>query len=78
MAGAVIPEAPQGRALELPLEESLATFQLKRGLAIDARTADCRWRGERMDYDSAGWLLMQAALREEPGGNRNEGHQTAG
>jgi hypothetical protein len=31
-----------------------------------------------MDYDSAGWLLMQAALGEEPGGNRNEGHQTAG
>ena len=24
---------------------------------LDARTADCRWRGERMDYDSAGWLL---------------------
>ncbi len=31
-----------------------ATYQLKRGLAIDARTADCHWRGERMDYDTAG------------------------
>ena len=54
MAGAVIPEAPQGRALELPLDGVLPTFQLKRGLAIDARTADRRWRGERMNCDSAG------------------------
>jgi 5-methylcytosine-specific restriction endonuclease McrA len=78
-AGAVIPEAPQGRALALPLDEALETFQLKRGRAIDARTADCRRRGERMDCDSAGGLLMQAALRGgESGGHRKEGHQTAG
>ena len=72
-AGAVIPDAPQGRVLELPLDEALEKFQVKRGLEIDARTADCQWRGERMDYDTAGWLLMQAALREEP-----EGDQPAG
>jgi hypothetical protein len=64
-AGAVIPDAPMGRALELPLDHALEAFQLKRGLAIDARTADCHWRGEPMDYDNAGWLLMQAATREE-------------
>ena len=72
-AGAVIPEAPQGRALELPLDEALEKFQVKRGLALDARTADCQWRGERMDYDSAGWLLMQAALGEESESNQPAG-----
>ena len=72
-AGAVIPEAPTGQPLELPLDEALEKFQVKRGLALDARTADCQWRGERMDYDSAGWMLMQAALREE-----SEGDQAAG
>jgi hypothetical protein len=69
----VIPEAPTGQALELPLDEALEKFQVKRGLALDARTADCQWRGERMDYDTAGWSLMQAALREE-----SEGDQAAG
>ena len=39
---------------------------MKRGLVIDARTAEGQWRGERMDYYVAGWMLMQAALREEP------------
>ena len=65
-AGAVIVEAPTGRALGLPLDEALGTFQRKRGLVIDARTAEGQLRGERMDYDVAGWMLMQAALREEP------------
>jgi hypothetical protein len=46
---------------------------VKRGLALDARTADCQWRGERMDYDSAGWMLMQAALKEESDGNQPAG-----
>ena len=51
-------------ALELSLEQAFETFQLKRGLAIDARTSDCHWHGERMDCDTAGWLLGQAAMRE--------------
>ena len=72
-AGAVIAEAPDGRELERPLDESLETLHLKRGVAIDARTADCHWRGERMDYDSAGWLLMQAALGEESGNSQPAG-----
>ena len=46
------------------------TFHLKRGLAIDARTADCRWQGERMDYDGAGWLLMQAGLKDGSEGDQ--------
>ncbi len=66
-AGAVIPEAPGGPGLDGRLDEALETFQLKRGLAIDPRTADCKWTGERMDYDTAGWLLMQAAVRAEQG-----------
>lgn len=33
--------------------EQLEAFNTARGLAIDARTARCRWRGERMDYDIA-------------------------
>ncbi len=33
--------------------EQLASFNKARGLAIDAGTARCRWRGERMDYDIA-------------------------
>ena len=49
----------------MPVDEALETFQLNCGPAIDPRTADCRWRGERMDYDIAGWMLMQAALGEE-------------
>jgi hypothetical protein len=61
----VIAAAPQGRALALSLDETRTTFQLKRGLAMDARTADRRWRGEPMVYDQAGWLLRQAALREQ-------------
>jgi hypothetical protein len=64
-AGAIIPAAPDGHEPEFPLDERLETLHMKRGLPIDARTADCQWRGERMDYDSAGWLLMQAALREQ-------------
>ena len=39
-----------------------ATFQPKRRLAIDARTAGCEWTGA-MDYDDTGWLLMQAAQK---------------
>ncbi len=33
--------------------ERLAACNAARGLAIDAGTARCRWRGERMDYDIA-------------------------
>ncbi len=33
--------------------EQLAACNAARGLAIDAGTARCRWRGERMDYDIA-------------------------
>ncbi|MDE2816076.1 MAG: DUF222 domain-containing protein [Chloroflexota bacterium] len=33
--------------------EQLEAFNRARGLAIDAGTARCRWRGERMDYDIA-------------------------
>ncbi|MDE0454983.1 MAG: DUF222 domain-containing protein [Gammaproteobacteria bacterium] len=33
--------------------EQLEAFNRARGLAIDAYTARCRWRGERMDYDIA-------------------------
>ena len=66
-AGAIIPDAPTGRALQLPLDRTLETFQLKRGFAIEASTAVCRWRGEPMDYDHAGWLLMRAESRDESG-----------
>ena len=31
----------------------LAAFNGERGLSIDAQTARCKWRGERMDYDIA-------------------------
>ncbi|MXZ28997.1 MAG: DUF222 domain-containing protein [Gammaproteobacteria bacterium] len=33
--------------------EQLEAFNRARGHTIDARTARCRWRGERMDYDIA-------------------------
>jgi hypothetical protein len=66
-ARAVISQAPKGHALALPLEQVLETFQLKRGLVIGARTADCHWRGEPMDYDTVGWLLGQAAMPDESG-----------
>ena len=33
--------------------EQLEAFNTARGLTIDAGTARCRWRGERMDYDIA-------------------------
>ena len=33
--------------------EQLKAFNTARGLSIDAGTARCRWRGERMDYDIA-------------------------
>jgi hypothetical protein len=45
-----------------PAASRSATFQPKRRLAIDARTAGCEWTGA-MDYDDTGWLLMQAAQK---------------
>jgi hypothetical protein len=72
-AGVAIAIAPNSRGLALPVDEALETLQPKRRLGIDARTADCQWRGERMDYDHAGWLLMQAATREQSDGNQPAG-----
>jgi hypothetical protein len=72
-AGAIIPDAATGRALELSLDRTLATFQLKRGLAIESWTADCRWRGEPLDYDHAAWLLMQAETRADSAGRTPRG-----
>ena len=39
-----------------------ATFQTKRSLSIDARTAGREWTGA-MDYDDNGWLKIQAAQK---------------
>jgi hypothetical protein len=36
------------------------------GLSIDANTAATRWRGERMDYDLAVFLLCDKAERDTP------------
>ena len=41
--------------------ERLKEFNAQRGLAIDARTARCRWDGERMDYD----IAIDRLCREE-------------
>ena len=58
--GGVIP--PAGKAQEdcfrgnnpaVPGARRLAAFNAERGLNIDAQTARCKWRGERMDYDIA-------------------------
>ena len=43
----------RGNTCAKPGDEQLASFNKARGLAIDAGTARCRWRGERMDYDIA-------------------------
>ena len=40
--------------------EQLEAFNRARGHTIDARTARCRWRGERMDYD----IAIDALCRE--------------
>ena len=58
--GEVIP--PAGKTREdcfrgnnpaVPAARRLAAFNAERGLNIDAQTARCRWRGERMDYSIA-------------------------
>ena len=58
--GRVIP--PAGKAQEdcfrgnnpaVSEAQRLAAFNAERGLKIDAQTARCRWRGERMDYNIA-------------------------
>ncbi|MCY3817709.1 MAG: DUF222 domain-containing protein, partial [Gammaproteobacteria bacterium] len=58
--GRVIP--PAGKAQEdcfrgnnpaVPEARRLAAFNAERGLKIDAQTARCKWRGERMDYNIA-------------------------
>jgi hypothetical protein len=72
-SGAVLPDAPAAGALGRRTDEALAAFQLKRGLALDARTAACRWNGEPMDYDHAGWLLMQAETGEDSAGRTPSG-----
>mgnify|MGYP001553102978 CR=1 FL=1 len=64
-AGALIPTAVPGRPLHRPLQQTLAGFAERQGLAIDTRTADCRWMGEPMDYDHVGWLLGCAAEKTD-------------
>jgi len=45
--------AESGKACVASGAEQLEAFNSARGLHIDAGTARCRWRGERMDYDVA-------------------------
>ena len=54
-----------GRPLDRPLQQTLAGFEERQGLAIDPHTADCRWMGEPMDYDHVGWLLGCAAEKTD-------------
>jgi hypothetical protein len=42
----------------------IETDHRSRGLSITANTAATRWRGERMDYDLAVFLLCDKAERE--------------
>ena len=59
----------RGGALVLPADPAFETFHLKRGLAIDASLAGCRWRGERMDRYREGWLLTPTVPRWPTKGN---------
>ena len=52
-AGTVHGKCFRGNTCAKPGAERLAARNAARGLAIDAGTARCRWRGERMDYHIA-------------------------
>ncbi|MCY3987549.1 MAG: HNH endonuclease signature motif containing protein, partial [Gammaproteobacteria bacterium] len=45
--------AKPGNTCAVTGAEQLKAFNRARGHTIDAQTARCRWRGERMDYDIA-------------------------
>jgi hypothetical protein len=70
--GTRVEENGRARAIELGAQSravsvspatgkpSLFALNRRRGLDIDARTAACRWAGERMDYGLAvGWMFDQ-------------------
>jgi hypothetical protein len=53
-----------GRTLPFGDWSQLVEDHRAQGLAIDARTAATRWRGERMDHGLAIEVLLQRARRE--------------
>ena len=52
-AGKTHPGCFRGNTPQANGAQRLAAYNAARGVAIDAKTARCRWGGERMDYDIA-------------------------